>query len=488
MKRLFSLLGWIFALAFLAVGLRNFEAGLSMDGPLYATIARNLAQSQSGSWFRLTTSIPEFQPFFAEHPHLGFWVLAAVFEILPAADWSARIPSHLFYVLFLLLIYSWIAELSRSRRAGALAVVLIWAFPILSNFFSNAYLDPQALVLGTFAVYALERAIRPQAAWPWALFSGLALAGSALTKGFTVLGFGPAMAFLVVNRFAGLRREALSAAIVCLTSSLAILLIYALLLSRSEVPAFLDTYVTRQWSQRFAVSSDGLRLLDPFFYKELARETHWLLVVIPVWLWIRKRSFPSGDAAKIPLILLASFVLMYVPAGRVGHQYWLMLLPWAAWWLALALDSILPASWSEVRFRKVTMTVSIVLVVVLQYFPFRVYRSRVPSLAPEIAVTARRIGDEAAGARLWIEDLRVKDPFIRSGTWAWYTGLPVDYFSRESLVSGTRVATDQDIFAIENFPEGARRRRLIAQLKERGLCVAGESKKALYWTQCRWAD
>jgi 4-amino-4-deoxy-L-arabinose transferase-like glycosyltransferase len=91
---------WILTLAMLSVGARNFELGLSMDAPLYATIARNIARH--GDWFRLATTIPEFHPF-AEHPHLGFWLLALVFKVLPIADWSARVAGHVFYVAFLLM-------------------------------------------------------------------------------------------------------------------------------------------------------------------------------------------------------------------------------------------------------------------------------------------------------------------------------------------------------------------------------------------------
>jgi len=483
MKRLFSLTGWIFALAFLSVGLRNFEAGLSMDGPLYATIARNLAHGPHSSFFLLQTSIPEFQPFFAEHPHLGFWTLAAFLKFLPDADWVARMPSHLFYVLSLLLGYVWISDLARSRRAGALFVVLIWAFPILSNFFSNAYLDPQAFFLGFVAVYALERATRLKARRAWGLVAGLALAGCALTKGLTVLGFGPAMAYLVVTRLRQNPKDVLFASLSTLALAFGVLGLYAWGISQSDVPAFIATYLERQWSARFAIATDWTLLYKFHYYKELARETHYLIVLVPLALYFKNKRIPSGDARLLPVILLASFVLMYFPTARVGHQYWIMLLPWAAWLIALGLDALLPPSWTEPRLRRFTLTVSVTLVVFLQYIPFKVYKSRVPELAPQIALTSAQATSPTS--QMWIEDTDHKDKFIRSSLWAWYGGYRVGYASRKDILAGTMTLPAGDIFVVEHLPRGSERDKWIATLAERGLQLRGEAERSVYWEQLR---
>src|SRR4051794_15500901 len=123
---------WILALASLSVGARNFELGLSMDAPLYATIARGIARSHH--WFRLTTDIPEFHPF-AEHPHFGFWVLAVFFRLLPIGDWSARIPGHLCYVGFLAMFF-FAMRRHAGQRVAVLGVVLLWSWYLFSNIFS----------------------------------------------------------------------------------------------------------------------------------------------------------------------------------------------------------------------------------------------------------------------------------------------------------------------------------------------------------------
>ncbi len=107
----FRLLVWIASLAFLSVGARNFEPGLSVDGPLYCTIARNIVRT--GEWFYLYGGVPDFVPY-AEHPHLGFWGLALWFKLFPMEDWAARIPGHLFYIGFLTLLFLFV----RNARAN----------------------------------------------------------------------------------------------------------------------------------------------------------------------------------------------------------------------------------------------------------------------------------------------------------------------------------------------------------------------------------
>ncbi|MEO5666448.1 MAG: glycosyltransferase family 39 protein [Bdellovibrionota bacterium] len=483
MKRIFSLLGWIFALALLGAGLGNFHPGLSMDGPLYAAIARNFATGQASSLFHLTSPTPEFQPFFAEHPHLGFWTMAAVFKLLPATDWSARIPSQLFYILSLTLLYVGVSEIARSRRAAALTLILIWIFPILSNFFSNAYLDPEAFFFGTLAVFALERATRMRdRSWAWAVVSGLGLAGCALTKGFTVLGFGPAMAYLVISRIKARPGDSVAAASICLGSTVAVLTAYAFGISRSDVPGFLESYIVRQWSGRFAVMSDWSLLLRVFFYKEFVRETHGLLVLVPLLLVIRKKKFPAGDALWIPLIMIATFVLMYVPAARVGHQYWVMILPWAAVLIAQGLDALLPTSWTESRLRTGTASLALLLAALLPFLPIQFYRSRVPELAVRIRDATQSKFENST--RLWIEIGAERDTFIRSGTWAWYTGLPVSYASASALVSGETTIARNDVFVVEAFHDDAARAKLVQDLKTKNLCVGGENEKSVYWTHC----
>lgn len=99
--------------SFLSVGARNFEEGMSIDGPLYAAISREIARS--GEWFRLDARVPDFLPY-NEHPHFAFWAQALIFKFLPAADWSARILGHLCYVLFLGLFFKRMSQFANEKK------------------------------------------------------------------------------------------------------------------------------------------------------------------------------------------------------------------------------------------------------------------------------------------------------------------------------------------------------------------------------------
>ena len=116
---------WLVILSFVSVGLRNFEEGLSSDAPFYATVARNIVKS--GDWLRMSTSVPGFDPYYVEHPHLGYWVLAGVFKFLPISDWAARVPGHIFYVLFLFVYFLWIRK-RFSEKTAFWSVILLWSF------------------------------------------------------------------------------------------------------------------------------------------------------------------------------------------------------------------------------------------------------------------------------------------------------------------------------------------------------------------------
>src|SRR5262249_14022045 len=139
---------WILCLAILAVGARNFETGIGIDGKTYGSIARTVAQT--GEWFRLVGSTPEYTPF-VDHPHLGIWFLACVFKLLPAADWSGRLVGHFFYAAFLLLFFFFVRRKS-SEPVAAVAVLLLWVWARFSNFFSNIYLDPPCVFFGLASV------------------------------------------------------------------------------------------------------------------------------------------------------------------------------------------------------------------------------------------------------------------------------------------------------------------------------------------------
>ncbi len=435
-----KLLLWLLSLAALSVGARNFEQGISIDGPLYATIARNIARS--GEWFRLDGFIPDFAPF-AEHPHLGFWIQALIFKILPAADWSARVQGHIFYVASLALVFTMGRRLY-SERAATFAVILLWSWSAFSNVFSNFYLDPGCLVFGILFLTNYARALgltydasshrftlsassRPVT---WAALAGLFLGFAFLQKGLTALGFGPvALALLVLTlSLTHQRRQTLALTTVTLGLTALTLTAYAAAIKSSSLPNFLEIYWSRQVDQRFAKSWDWSLLVSGQFWSSLSKDSLGLVWIVPLALFgLRKRT----HSIILPLVLFASFLLMYAPAGRNGSQYSVMLLPPLALLLAAGLDAGLmrlrPRLQITVeRSRQVTQALSLTAVLLLQYLPYPTHH---PRKAPEVEILLQLSRDSGLKAVTLVRGDPAPD-FLLAASFAWYADMKVKYLSQ----------------------------------------------------------
>jgi 4-amino-4-deoxy-L-arabinose transferase-like glycosyltransferase len=403
---------WIVCLSFVSVALKNFEEGLSRDAPLYATIARNIAQT--GEWFRLHGSIPEFTPF-AEHPHLGFWVLASVFKVFPIADWSARIPGHLFYVLTLWMLFLYIRRLA-TERAAAWTILLLWIWFRFSNFYSTVYLDPGCLFFGLAALVTFDRALRDDKP-VWSLVSGLCLAASAMYKGLTVLAFLPAflpLLWLIPGQSPDLwrRRGLCVLGVIVGTAALSGLYLYAI--KHSLMPNFLEMYWFRQMTNRFSHGWHLHNLWDGLFWRRIVQDTYQLLYLLPLSFLIWRR----GLAFALPMTLLATFLLMYGGGNRIGFQYLIMFMPWIAWLIAQTVLEKIPVSGPALV--RSTMYLAIALTLIGQYIPIRVHSMPPPIESADI----REL--KAHHPRMVLFVNPPPNNFSVISTYAWYTGLAVD--------------------------------------------------------------
>lgn len=442
MKDNFKTILWIIGLAALSVGARNFELGLSLDAPLYATIARNIARS--GEWIWMNTQVPDFVPF-AEHPHGAFWIQALIFKLLPAADWAARIQGHLFYVLTLFLIYK-VCVRHLNPRVATLSVLLLWIWPVYSNFYSNFYLDPSAIFFGFSFLYSLSISLRQHGNYPkgsrhlddvlWAALSGICLALSFLCKGLTALAFGLPAAFLVIAFVIknGVSRADLSGAWKHLLRSCGTSLIFLGLfawvyletLKAHQASDFLSIYWERQISNRFGPSWSFFSIFNSQFWMRLARDTHYFLFLIPLALW----KSPNNSFVKWSFLSFISFVLMYAPAHRMGSQYWLLLMPPLSLILANALDFHLNISFQKIK--NFSLVISLSLVFILQYLPFSTHTNRRPGEIDAI-LNLKSLGNTS---NLMIAGRPKMLSFIYSAPFAWYADTELSYLDVKNLALG----------------------------------------------------
>jgi 4-amino-4-deoxy-L-arabinose transferase-like glycosyltransferase len=395
-----KLVFWIVSLAFLTVGLRNFEEGLSIDAPLYASIAKHIVQS--GDWWRLDGGVPDFKPF-AEHPHLHFWLMALIFKAVGAADWSARILGHLYYVGFLFVFYG-LLKRWRDEKAAVIGIFILMLWYRFANFFSNVYLDPGLLFWGMYSLYWISLPLKSKTSL---LLSGVCLSFAFLTKGLIALGFLPACLFLL---FTEQNRKQLP---VWFVGLLVPLISYAILLKWSTCPEFLSLYFSRQFENRMKVKWSVFRILSfsnaKEFLLDLTKDT---LYFLPLAFFGR---------SKIAWLGLIPFCCLYLGIGLWGGQYWITVLPWLAWLIADFLSRKMKFStskvmeWSTVGF--------VAAVFLLQYIPIRSH-GVVP---PEETETLRKMKKESKVSLLIVDATPEINHFGFGATYAWYSGIDVDY-------------------------------------------------------------
>jgi 4-amino-4-deoxy-L-arabinose transferase-like glycosyltransferase len=400
---------WIICLAFLSVGARNFEEGLSLDAPLYTTISREIARS--GELFKLDSRVTEFQPYYADHPHLAFWIQAGLYKIFGASDWSSRISGHLFYILSLFLVFLW-ARKRLGESAATLAVLLLWIWAHFANFFSSFYLDPPAFFFGLFFLYALHESLLEKS-FKWAALSGISLGLCFAAKGLTLLGFGPAAALLVLLYWRSWPQAA-----ICLFATASTVGAYWLSIKLSNAPDFLDLYWYRQMTNRFAGSLKLVRLLESRFWWALLKDSYFLL---PLVLLSLRKKYLREPLILVSWTLLLTFIFMYAPAERIGGQYWMYLLPWMAILMAASLgDKII---WRFEKWQSATAFIGIAGMFLLQYGSLRTHRLSKPREAEMLQKWSTQLGVRS----VYLAQSPLAADFMNSAPLTWYADIDVEY-------------------------------------------------------------
>lgn len=427
---------WVLGLAMLSVGARNFEDGLNLDAPLYAKIAEYLAESirQGGDWILLNGGTPDFVPF-VEHTHGAFWLQAILFQFLPQEDWIARLMGHLFYVGSLLLIYS-IAKRYLGEKSAVWSVLILVVWPMFSNFHSTFYLDPGVLFFGMLFLWSYSRALLgPEMRLIWAVASGVCLALCFLIKGMTIFVFGlPAAALGIFAFYSELQKRSHSRILARLIAQTFVVLgvfaagfgVYWYIISQSAVPDFLERYWERQFTNRFARSLSWGFFFNAKYWKQLLIDTHGMLLLLPVVLWKVKRS----HFMYFLFFCVLSISLVYTYGGRVGGQYWLLIMPPLAMLIGGLFGSLFRIR--PERLRAYSLSVALALVCIIQYLPFPTHYSRIPAEAELIA----HYSDRHAIPDLVLNVSERNRDFIFTAPFSWYGGVKILYGASTALKDG----------------------------------------------------
>lgn len=439
---------WIFCLCLLAVAARNFEqGGIGTDGPLYALLARGVART--GEWFYLRGTVEKFIPS-ADFPHLSIWFMAVVFKLLPAGDWSARIPGMIYYAGFLGIFFRFLRRFA-GLQVATVSTLVLWTFYRFSNYFANVVLDSGALFFGSAAIFLAYESLWDRRRGLAALAGGC-LAGCAMTKGLMVIGFLPALGLAIglagwPTRFRG-TWQCLG---LLMGTAFAVLGTY-LLAVHLTVPGLIDQYFANQWWNRFSVQWNWSLLFTTRFWYPLLHATHFLaFVALASLIWKR----PTG-IHFLPWVLIATFALIYAPADRVGIHYMVAFLPWFAWILAYAFFPL--GKWSVATVMRVSAVFAVLMLALVQFLPVRVHGPE----DPEIPHLQSRVRNGRV-QRLVLDDRPESINFTYKDRYTWYLDIPI-----QTVSLGETVPVPTPHTAYIAYHRDAAREKEIAQ---RGWCI-----------------
>lgn len=447
---------WILCLAAIAVGAKNFEIGLSIDAPFYSAVSRNIARS--GNWLEMSASTPDFVPY-AEHPHLGYWTQALFFKFFGASDPVARVPSQIFYVLCMLVLFFAIRRLS-SQATAIWTIILLWSWDRFSNFFSNAYLDPGLLFFSGTSLFLVATNRKPKLLF----LAGMLLGLGFMQKAMVNFGFGPAFAYLFLKDMRKDFKQSIQSLGIFVCGLFLVLGLYFLLIKTSTVPNFFELYWASQSKQRFGNRWDWHRLWGAKYWWQLLRDTHFMLPLALLALPNIKKM-----TVQLPFILFTTFTIMYACANLNGGQYWITILPWLAWLIAENLLTKIPLD--STHLVPITQTLAITLLFLVQYTPFRVHGVKPPVEVESIST----LKEKTKATQLIVDNYPFKSNFGDAGVYVWYNDLPARYPELDTIPT----ASQDSIYLLLQADESRK-----SALKSQGWCLTHSFEKTSLWLSC----
>ncbi len=175
------------ALAAILLCIPLFTEGMFMDGLIYASVSKNLANGEAGFWIpKLSETL---YPAFHEHPPLFFGIQSLFFLLLGESIYSERIFCLFFFILFIIVLKKlWTStkELGEENKNSysflpLLAIILL---PLISWGFSNNILEILLLFFCSLAVLFINKAYSSQnRRYFWVFLSALCIISGFFVKG-----------------------------------------------------------------------------------------------------------------------------------------------------------------------------------------------------------------------------------------------------------------------------------------------------------------
>lgn len=167
---------WILAVFAAIYILGNIGTGslTTWDEAVYANISREILRT--GDWLVLRH---EGTPWFGKPPFY-IWCTALSYSVFGINEFSTRLPSALFAVATVMLIYIFVKKIA-NKKTAILASLLLLAMPHYLHYAKMGMMDVTLTFFITLMIYLFWRGIDNPL---YLLFSGAVLAPAYLTKGF----------------------------------------------------------------------------------------------------------------------------------------------------------------------------------------------------------------------------------------------------------------------------------------------------------------
>jgi 4-amino-4-deoxy-L-arabinose transferase-like glycosyltransferase len=176
----------IIAIFLIIVAPNLLSDGMFMDGLLYATISRNLANGLGSFWQPHLTDI--LAPQFHGHPPLAFGIQSLFFRIFGDTIYVERIYSvSTFFITGYLMVLIWkIVTEKAYKHLGWLPLCFWITIPLVTWSASNNMLENTMMVFTTLSLFFILKSIETNK-FVFLFYAGISLFLAFLTKGFVGL-------------------------------------------------------------------------------------------------------------------------------------------------------------------------------------------------------------------------------------------------------------------------------------------------------------
>lgn len=303
-KKHIFLYAFVAALFLTLTGPSLFSDGMFMDGLLYATISKNMANGLGTFWSpQLSNGI---YPVFYEHPPLAFGLQGLWFWVFGDSIFVERFYSLTTYVLVGILIVLIWKEITKSIKTGWIPLLLWVTVSNVPWACANNMLENTMAIFITLSAFLYIKSLKRNN-YLLVFLSGIVLSLALLTKGFVALYIWTFPFFFWIIFKEGFIKTCINTFILVFATALPIYLLYTF---SSEAATNMSTYFNNQVVgsiQGVITVKSRFAIIGQFFQQIIAPVFIGILVVAINYK--RKNSFSEPNANAKMAILFFLVVL-----------------------------------------------------------------------------------------------------------------------------------------------------------------------------------